>query len=274
MELAGKIASGDLSLDIPPRSDNDELGRSFYTMTTSLRSAAEKLTKSKNKFRSLFEHMTNGFALHKVVLDENNKPVDYVFLEINKAFTEHTGLTEEIIGKNVTKVLPGIKKNETDFIGIFSNMALTGIPEQFETYFAPLEKWLSVTAYSPQKYYFVSVYENITDRKKLHEQLFQAQKTESIGRLAGGIAHDFTNILVGIMGYAELLNIKFNGSNSSEAEAAGVILQGAKRAADLTKQLLGFARAGKFNPVPVDINKFIKETVKVSEKIFEKKIKA
>jgi PAS domain S-box-containing protein len=110
------------------------------------------------------------------------------------------------------------------------------------------------------------------EKKRLEEQLFQAQKMESIGRLAGGIAHDFNNILTGIMGYAELLKIQFSEPNSKEEHAAGVILKGSERAANLTKQLLGFARGGKYNPVPLNVNEVIEEIVNVSEKIFEKNI--
>ncbi|MFC1477162.1 ATP-binding protein, partial [candidate division KSB1 bacterium] len=110
------------------------------------------------------------------------------------------------------------------------------------------------------------------EKKKLEEQLFHAQKMESIGRLAGGIAHDFNNILTSIMGYAELLKMRFSETDSDEGEAADVILKGAERAADLTKQLLGFARGGKFNPVPISMNTVLKESVQVSEKIFEKNI--
>jgi len=122
--------------------------------------------------------------------------------------------------------------------------------------------------------------EDITARKKaeeekenLQEQLFQSQKMESIGRLAGGIAHDFNNILTGIMGYAELLKMTFRDLSTLEGEAADVILKNAERATDLTKQLLGFARKGKYNPLPLNINDLIRDTVIISEKIFEKNIK-
>ncbi len=120
--------------------------------------------------------------------------------------------------------------------------------------------------------YFDGIIDDITEKKDLEEQLFQIQKMESIGRLAGGIAHDFNNILVGIMGYAELLKLHYPDPESFEGEAAEVIFKGTNRAADLTKQLLGFARKGKYNPVSLNINEVIEETIKVSEKIFEKKI--
>jgi PAS domain S-box-containing protein len=111
------------------------------------------------------------------------------------------------------------------------------------------------------------------ERKKLEEQLFQSQKMESIGRLAGGVAHDFNNILTSIMGYAELLKIKFGNISNSEGHAAEIILKSAQRASELIRQLLGFARGGKYNPVPLIVNDVIEEAVHVSENIFEKNIK-
>ena len=110
------------------------------------------------------------------------------------------------------------------------------------------------------------------ERKNLEEQFFQAQKLESIGRLAGGVAHDFNNILTSILGHAELLKMKFDDTSSRENRAADIIFKGVKKATDLTKRLLGFAREGKYNPIPLNINQVINDTLKVSEKIFEKNI--
>jgi len=75
------------------------------------------------------------------------------------------------------------------------------------------------------------------------------------------------------MGYAELLKLKYPEISHSNGKAADIIFKGAERASDLTKQLLGFARGGKYNPITLNINEIILEAVKVSEKIFEKKIK-
>ncbi len=74
------------------------------------------------------------------------------------------------------------------------------------------------------------------------------------------------------MGYAEILALQFPDKTSPEGEAAEVILRSSERAAELTRQLLGFARKGKYNPVPMNVNLMIGNSVKISEKIFDKKI--
>ena len=111
------------------------------------------------------------------------------------------------------------------------------------------------------------------EKQQLQDQLFQSQKLESLGRLAGGIAHDFNNLLTGIMGYAELLKMKHYDKQQIESRAADTIYKNSIAAQILTKQLLGFARKGKYNTVPLNLNNVIKEIVNVLEKIFEKTIK-
>ena len=117
-----------------------------------------------------FDHMLDGFAYHKIVVDKKGKPVDYVFLEVNHAFERMTGLKKErIIGKKVTEALPGIEKDPSDLIGIYGHVALTGEPVQFENHVEPSGKWYNVSAYCPVKGYFVALLEDITERKKAEE---------------------------------------------------------------------------------------------------------
>lgn len=111
------------------------------------------------------------------------------------------------------------------------------------------------------------------EKQQLQEQLFQSQKLESLGRLAGGIAHDFNNLLTGIMGYAELLKMQHYDKQRIESRAADTIYKNSVAAQELTRQLLSFGRKGKYNPLPLNLNNVIKETVNVLEKIFEKNIK-
>src|SRR5512136_2853212 len=112
----------------------------------------QALRESETKYRSLFDNMINAFAYHKTVFDDHGKPIDYIFLEINDAFERLTGLKKEnLIGKRVTDVLPGIEKEPADWIGTYGRVALTGEPKRFENYSETLKKWYSVTAYSPER---------------------------------------------------------------------------------------------------------------------------
>jgi len=97
---------------------------------------------------------------------------------------------------------------------------------------------------------------DISEQKELEKQLQQAQKMEAVGTLAGGVAHDFNNLLMGIQGCASLLSYDID-SNHSGVEYLNRIEDYIKKAADLTRQLLGFARSGKYEVKPTDMNEII-----------------
>ena len=105
----------------------------------------------------------------------------------------------------------------------------------------------------------IMVCEDITERKKLETQLMNAQKMEAIGTLSGGIAHDFNNILMGVQGYTSLMMLD-TGIDHPHYEWLKHIEELVKNAADLTRQLLGFARGGKYVVQPFDINDLIEKT--------------
>ena len=93
----------------------------------------------------------------------------------------------------------------------------------------------------------------ITERKRLEEQLLQSQKMEAVGQLAGGVAHDFNNILTAIVGYTDLLTAEFDG-NTRQMEDLEEIRKAARRAAALTRQLLAFSRKQVLEPRLIDLN--------------------
>ncbi len=89
--------------------------------------------------RQVFSRMNCGVAYHKILLDGEGRPVDYEFLDINPAFERLTGLKrQEVIGRRVTEVIPGIKEADFDWIVRYGKVALTGEEIQFEQYFEPL----------------------------------------------------------------------------------------------------------------------------------------
>ena len=103
---------------------------------------------------------------------------------------------------------------------------------------------------------------DITERESLQSKLLESQKLESVGRLAGGVAHDFNNILGGILGYATLMADTVEPGTNVHNYAKAVE-NAALRAAELTRQLLTFARSGKFRQEPVDLNDAVRETLKL-----------
>ena len=107
---------------------------------------------------------------------------------------------------------------------------------------------------------------DITDRKRvekervlLEEQLQQNQRQEAIGRLAGGIAHDFNNLLMGVLGGASLLKRKIR-PGTQEYRRLEIIENSAEQAANLTNQLLAFAKGGKYQPLLLNLNDLIRKT--------------
>ena len=150
----------------------------FLHMDSSVDSWPKTLSVDRKNFNMFFERMMDGFAYHKIIVDNEGKPVDYVFLEVNNAFEKMTGLTrEKIIGKKVTEVLKGIENDPADWIGKYGKVALTCEPAQFENFAEALGKWYSVSAYCPDKGYFVTLFEDITERKKAEEALRQLNET-------------------------------------------------------------------------------------------------
>ncbi len=118
---------------------------------------------------------------------------------------------------------------------------------------------------------FVAVKRDVTEQLVLEGQLRQAHKMESIGLLAGGVAHDFNNLLTGILGYANILKSHAQ-PNDETYKAAAVIEVAGKRAAQLTEQLLGFARKGKHQNVPIDLHSTIHEVIDLLSRTIDKNI--
>jgi PAS domain S-box-containing protein len=109
-----------------------------------------------------------------MVFDTNGRPIDFKYIEVNKNFEKLTGLTG-VVGKKVTELIPGITASNPELLEIYGRVALTGKPEKFETYVAPLSRWFSVSAYSPKKNFFVAAFEDVTAHKQVDKDLVNAK---------------------------------------------------------------------------------------------------
>ncbi len=129
----------------------------------------DRLRESESRYRTLFETMLNGFAYCQMVYEEG-LPVDFIYLDVNKAFEQQTGL-KNVIGKRVSEVIPGIRESDPELLKRYGRVASGGKPEQFEIYMQSLKMWFFISAYNPQPEKFIAIFDVITERKKAEEAL-------------------------------------------------------------------------------------------------------
>ncbi|MHB1458380.1 MAG: PAS domain S-box protein [Armatimonadota bacterium] len=136
---------------------------------TARRLAEEELQASESRYHQLFETMTEGFALHEIICDENGDPIDYRFLDINPAFEQLTGLKREnVIGNTYKNLLPD---DNPAWLQSFGKVALTGHSTHFSDFSPVLNRDYEVFAYSPLPGQFAVMFTDVTERKRAERAL-------------------------------------------------------------------------------------------------------
>ncbi len=161
----------------------------------------DALRESEEKYRSLFDNMLEGMAHCRMVFDDKGRPVDFIYLTVNPAFNRIIGTTT-VTGKPVTEVFPGINEAYPALFEIYGRVASTGRPESFDLDFKPSAKWLHISVYSPEKEYFVAIFEDITERKRAEESRILA--TKKLNLLSRITRHDILNQLFILKSILEL----------------------------------------------------------------------
>lgn len=259
-----------------PEGTSEELSaKSEKKAMRSVLTLARDITQSRMnelRYRRLFREMRNGFAHHEIICNQAGEPIDYRFLTVNPAFERMTGKSaKEVIGRTVLDVFP---QTEEIWIKRFGQVALSGVPDAFESVSKQIgNKWFAVNAYSPQPGEFAVMFNDVTaekahdaEREKLNVQLRQAQKMETVGRLAGGVAHDFNNMLSVILGNIELA-LDMLDESSDLRNCLKEAFDAAMRSAEVTRQLLAFSRRQTIAPVNLDINKQVRGILKVLNRL-------
>lgn len=132
----------------------------------------EKYKESEEKYYLLYSEMSEGVALHEIIIDLHGKPVDYRFIDVNRSFERLTGLKkEEIVGKTVLEIMPNTEKY---WIETYAEVAVTGKKITLENYSMELNKWFQVNVYSPKKGWFATIVTDITDKRIYLEELKQS----------------------------------------------------------------------------------------------------
>lgn len=175
--------------------------------------AEQELSESESKYRAMFENMQNGFAYHEVVVNADGKPIDYVYLEVNSGFEDLLGLkSEEVVGRKVTELLPGIEHDSADWIGRFGRVAIEGGDDYIESYSETLGKWFSSYAYCLKRNYFAVIFQDITERKNSEEALL---------KLSRAIEQSGESVMItdsdGVIEYVNPAFSKMSGYSSEEA---------------------------------------------------------
>jgi PAS domain S-box-containing protein len=201
---AAVIGSGNLDFRIEEKRKDEigDLSRAFNRMTADLKTvtaskadlereiaerkeAEEALRESEARYRTLFEAMTEGFALHEIICDEGGRPCDYRFLDVNPAFERLTGLKRtDLLGRCVREVLPG---TESYWIENYGKVALTGEPVRFENFSASLDRWFEVFAYRPAAGRFAVLFTDITARKRTETALLRSREDLDRAQAVGQI---------------------------------------------------------------------------------------
>ena len=201
---------------------------------------------------------------------------DGVIQSVNRATERLFGYAAgELVGQNVKILMPSPYRQEHD--GYLARYLATGekriigIGREVEgrrkdgTVF-PVDLAVSEVRVGEERL-FMGTLRDLTDRKLLEESLLQSQKMEAVGRLAGGVAHDFNTLLGTISGYAEMLREATGEDGSPIRHYADMIHRAAARGADLTRQLLAFSRRKEVRPRPVDVEAVTAETAEMIRRL-------
>ena len=232
----------------------------LHDMTES-KQKQDALSESERKYRLLFENMTSGFAVHKMIYDEQGKPVDYRYLEINPAFEKLTGIPINVLlGRTVKEIMPN---TESYWVETFGRVAVTGEPIAYINFARELDRYYDTYVFSPEKDIFAVVFNDITEKiraqeevQTLNEELKQrVRELESsnaeLTQFTYTVSHDLKSPLVTINGFLGYLEQDTASGNLERVRQDRKRIQEAvNKMRSLLTELLELSRIGRMMNIP------------------------
>lgn len=233
------------------------------TLYESLQKELEERKRIEERLRTMF-HIVEQSPV-SILITDTSGTIEYA----NPHFTLLTGYSiEELTGKNPRILKSGQTSDEeyhllwetilqgNQWSGEFQNKKKNGDLYWEKALISPLRDIQGTITH------FIAIKEDISEQKVLENQLRYAQKMEAVGQMAGGVAHDFNNILTAVIGYANIVSMKLPKESDLLSTLAKVI-SSAERGAELTRGLLAFSRKLANNPIDLDLNQAVSRAEKM-----------
>ena len=258
--VSKKISEGDVEAEIfiPGKNELSLLAENLNRMKNSLKDKIKEL----DIYKKYIDDIINSMPSMLIGVDG-----DFKIVQWNRKAVEVTGISpEEAVGKELPVLFPAA----SEFMGSIEK-AVSMEQVEFLEYF-PLQLdsrnlFLNILVYPlviEGESGAVVIIDDVTKQYRMREELSHVRKMDAVGQLAGGVAHDFNNMLGGILGSAELLARRIN-KESKEREYLDMIVLSAERAADITGKLLAFSRKGKVYSRVIDVIRVIRDTAVLLE---------
>jgi PAS domain S-box-containing protein len=265
----GALAKGDFSrgralASIPVAFDElTALAANFLHMSDALEARQVALQESENRYRSLFERVP--VALFRTTPAGQH-------LDVNQAFVHMLGYPdrETLLKVNATDLYLDPEDRKRWRAKVERDGIVRDFEKQFKRYDGTVI-WVKNTSRivqdsQGQVLYYEGSLEDITERKKLADQIRQSQKLEAVGQLAGGVAHDFNNMLGVIIGHSEMALAKASQDAPMRKHLEAILAAG-RRSTEVTRQLLAFARKQTIAPRVLDLNKTVEGMLKLIRRL-------
>lgn len=255
-----------------------DLEKLVIRRTKQLDKARDRLQESESRFRAVFEHMSSGVVIFEP-RDEGN---EFLVKEVNKAAEIMDRIKkEDVINKSALTIFPWFK--DADLLAMLKRIWKTGTPEDYPPiryYVSGTVSWRKHSTYKLPNGEIVFIYEDVTEQKRaienqqtLQRQLAHAQKMESLGSLAGGVAHNFRNILQAIMGNSQFLQMIY-GPDSQVQEITRNVNESVRKGSEFIDSLLKFSRRGSENEMlTIDLRDVLEETYRIISNTFDNRIR-